>query len=610
MADIINLLPDSIANQIAAGEVIQRPASIVKELVENSVDAGSNKVDVYVKDGGRTLVQVTDNGCGMSVTDARMSFERHATSKIKNTEDLFAIRTMGFRGEALASIASVAEVEMKTKRVEDEMGTLLRMSGSEVLVQEPVACNSGTSIAVKNLFFNVPARRKFLKADATELRHIITEIQRVALASPGVSFALFHNNNDIFQLPQASLKQRIVHVFGKSISQHLTDVASETSLGKIKGYIGKPDFAKKKYGEQYFFVNNRFMKHPYFHRAVMAAFEQVLPSDYIPSYFIYFEVPASSIDVNIHPTKTEIKFEDEQAWWQLIKAAVREGLGKFNIIPSIDFETGGIIDLPTRKPQEITEPGVNLDFTYNPFNDEMPEGPSPGASTRYREKVGTAHWEKMYEDLKTEVHASAMNHHKDEKQLFQDDDNHQNRLMQVRNKYIVSPIKSGLMLIDQKRAHQRILYEQFMLSFEQNKPVTQQSLFPEQVELSTEDYLLLEDIMGDLKVLGFDISHFGKNTIVINGCPAIVDSHGPVNLIKAFIGEYRHTEGDIKAGVKEKLSASLAAASAIDYGKPLTVNEMQGLVDALFACQNPNHTPMGKVIVSIINITEIEKLFK
>ena len=611
MPDLIQLLPDSIANQIAAGEVIQRPASLVKEMIENSIDAGSDKIEIFIKDGGRTLVQVSDNGCGMSPSDARMSFERHATSKIREANDLFSIKTMGFRGEALASIASVAEVEMKTKRTEDETGTFIRINGSEVLTQEPVACTNGTNISVKNLFFNVPARRKFLKADATELRHIIAEVQRVALTNEGVGFHLYHNNNEVFVLPKANLKQRIVHIFGKSISQNLTDIQSETNLGKISGYIGKPEFAKKSYGEQYFFVNKRFMKHPYFHRAVMSAYEKVLPSEYIPSYFIYFDVPPENIDVNIHPTKTEIKFEDEQAWWQLIKAAVREALGKFNIIPSIDFETGGIIDIPTRKPDEIIEPGINLNTSYNPFDEEKEIGSfSKGNYKPSYENEKIDHWEKLYEKLKTETHPSDINTNQESGNLFNEDKDAGKRLIQIRNKYILSPVKSGLMLIDQKRAHERILYERFMEGFKNDKAAAQQQLYPEKIELTTEDYLILEDILNDLVTLGFDIRNFGKNTVVVNGYPSTIDSQNPKDLIMAFIHEYKSSGNDIKAGAKEKLAASLAAASSIDYGKILAQREMQEIVDTLFACQDHNFSPTGKVIVTIITVDEIEKLFK
>ena len=466
MSDIIQLLPDSVANQIAAGEVIQRPASVVKEMVENSLDAGATEIIIHVKDAGRTLIQITDNGCGMSPTDARMSFERHATSKITSANDLFNIRTMGFRGEALASIAAIADLELRTKRIEDEVGTYIHILGSEVKAQEATACANGAGFMIKNLFYNVPARRKFLKGNTTELKHIINEIQRIALPNPAIKISLFQNNIPVYELPKANHRKRIVDLFGKAINQSLIQVDEETSIVKITGFVGQPKFARKTMGEQFFFVNGRFIRQPYFHKAVMQAYQQLLPTDAFPTYFLFLETDPANIDINVHPTKTEVKFENERDIWQIIHAAVRESLGKNNVVPSIDFDQNGSIDipLPPKSFDQVIFPEIKINPDYNPFEIEKPR--SPGNLIKNQpEKRNLDRWEDLYTGtqlkLKPETEPSTIERIE---QVFQDISGQftGKKFLQLKQKYILTPVKSGLMVIDQKRAHERILFEKFM----------------------------------------------------------------------------------------------------------------------------------------------------
>ena len=515
MADIIHLLPDSVANQIAAGEVIQRPASVIKELVENAIDAGASQIRINIKDAGRTLIQIIDNGSGMSDTDARMSFERHATSKIKSANDIFAIRTMGFRGEALASIAAIADVELRTKEHDKDLGTFIHISGSVIISQEPISCDNGTNFQIKNLFFNVPARRKFLKSNPAELKHIINEVQRVALANPEISITLHHNGSSIYELNGSNKRVRIVSMFGKSINQSLVPIDTETSLAKITGYIGQPQHAKKKMGEQFFFVNQRFMKHPYFHRAIMQAYEKILPPDAIPSYFIYFDINPADIDVNIHPTKTEIKFENESAIWQILHASVREALGKFNVVPSIDFDQAGSVDIPMplHDFSEVTIPEIKVNPNYNPFETSTPtknySGGSSSSSYRPREQAVPGNWQSLYKGLEKETHTSEIPI--DEPVQFRMEEQQNTKIsVQFKNKYILTPVKSGLMVIDQKRAHERILYERLMQVLESHEVASQQHLFPETFELNASDATLLTSILPDLRALGFDVREFGR----------------------------------------------------------------------------------------------------
>lgn len=627
MSDIIQLLPDSVANQIAAGEVVQRPASVVKELVENAIDAGATNITINIKDAGRTLIQVSDNGCGMTETDARMAFERHATSKIRSASDLFAIRTMGFRGEALASIAAIADVELYTKQHDAEVGTFIHIVGSRVFKQEPVQCANGTNFLVKNLFFNVPARRKFLKANSTELKHIITEIQRVALANPAIGLSLIHNQDPIYELATGdNTRKRIVAIFGKAINQNLVPVDTETSLVKVKGFIGQPKYARKTFGEQFFFVNNRFMKHPFFHRAIMQAYEKLLPPDSIPAYFLYFDVDPESIDINIHPTKTEIKFENETAIWQIIQASVREGLGKFNVMPSIDFDQVGSIDIPIapKKFEGLEMPKVQIDPTYNPFNVQPKPFPSTGSSsgTSYpspgrHEQV--QHWEKLYRDFQSEpgevlVQPSAVSGKAGNETgnfRLNTDESFSNRTcFQFKNKYILTPVKSGLMVIDQKRAHERILFESFMAMLAQQQMASQQLLFPFSLELNAADAELLREVLADLKQLGFDVKEAANSQFVINGIPGILESNSPTEIIEGLLDDLKSTATDMHEQARERVAQSLAVASAIAYGQVLKTEELNQLIDQLFACSTPNFSPSGKQVLTIMPVEQFEKLLK
>ncbi len=602
MPDIIHLLPDSVANQIAAGEVVQRPASVIKELIENSVDAGSTSIKVITRDGGKTLIQIIDNGCGMSETDARMSFERHATSKIREASDLFAIRTLGFRGEALASVASVSQVVLRTAKPGTDLGTEITISGSVVEAQNPVNCPPGTSITVKNLFYNVPARRKFLKTNNAELKHIIYEFQRVALAHPEVAFCLEHNDDELYNLPPANLKQRIVHLFGKAINQNLTDIDTDTSLVNISGFIGKPEYARRSPGEQFFFVNNRFMKHPYFHKSILMAYEKILPPDTIPSYFIFLDVDPDCIDINIHPTKTEIKFENEQAIFQILVAATREALGKFNIVPSIDFNTEGAIDLPVFNNKiPVSAPEITINPNYNPFNFE------PDNNTSHRNQPVPANWESLYTGRQA---GSNEGFEIPGQQVIPAESNKSDTLIQIKNRFILTPVKSGLMLIDQKRAHERILYERYLRSFAMNYPVAQRTLFPETIELNQADYVVLKDIVDDLHVIGYDIRIFGSNTIVIAGYPAESRFEKASELIETFLEMFKSTGTDIKNNIRERIARSMALAGSLNYGDSLSREMMQEIVDSLFACESPAISPSGKPVVVIMGIDEIEKRFR
>lgn len=612
MSDIIQLLPDSVANQIAAGEVIQRPASVVKELVENALDAGATEIIIHVKDAGKTLIQITDNGCGMSPTDARMSFERHATSKISSANDLFRIRTMGFRGEALASIAAIADVELRTKRTEDEVGTFIHIIGSEVETQEPAACSNGTSFSIKNLFFNVPARRKFLKGNTAELKHIIYEIQRIALPNPEIKFSLYHNNISLYELPKTNHRKRVVDVFGKSINQSLVTVDEKTSLVNVYGFVGQPKFARKTVGEQFFFVNGRFMRHPYFHKAVMQAYEKLLPPDTFPSYFLFLETDPADIDINVHPTKTEIKFENEGAVWQIIHAAVRESLGKHNVVPSIDFDQSGSIEIPIpRKDRdEIRFPEITVNPDYNPFN----SGKTPNLKTATQEKSNKAnlnHWEDLYQGAQLKLQPSDRGETKKEDDFFSGvrEQFTGKKVLQLKQKYILTAVKSGLMVIDQKRAHERILFERFMEVLKSESVASQQQLFPQTIELNPADAAILLNILPDLLSLGFDIREFGKNTFIISGTPGVLDVSSPEIIVEKLLEEYKNSPVDARAKAKEQVAISLAKASAIDYGTELKPEEIDHLIDHLFACSTPNFSPDGKKVLTIIPTDDIEKSF-
>ena len=603
MPDLIKLLPDSVANQIAAGEVIQRPASVVKELVENSVDAGAENIRVIIKDSGKTLIQIIDDGTGMSETDARLAFERHATSKIKEASDLFAITTKGFRGEALASIAAVSKVELKTRLESNDTGTIVKISASKVEMQEPCSCPTGSSFSVKSLFFNIPARRKFLKSDNTEFRHIIGEFQKIALAHPEIKFSLYHNDSEIYNLGSGNHRQRIIGLFGKSINQDLVSLDTETSLVNIKGFVGKPENARRTYGEQFFFVNNRFMKHSYFNKAVIEAYRNILPQEAIPSYFIYMTADPATIDINIHPTKTEIKFEDERSIWQILMASVREALGRFNIVPSLDFDSDAIIEIPLKPTSELIpdDPRIEINRSYNPFYEEDRERNQKASYINKFEKESASNWETLYSGLAgTSIKST-------EKEI---ESANQRRFFQVKNKYIICLVKSGLMVIDQKRAHERVLYEKYLETLKNKKSVTQKNMFPVSIEVNPADLTILAEIDEDLKLLGFDIRQLGNNTIAVNGQPEECGDTNPGEIIEILLEEYKSTQSDPAIGSREKIAISMSRASAIPYGKNLGQSEMEGLFDSLFACTAHNYSPSGKPIISIITLDDLDKRFK
>lgn len=608
MSDIIHLLPDSIANQIAAGEVIQRPSSVVKELVENALDAGATDIRLIIKDAGRTLIQVIDNGKGMSATDARMAFERHATSKIRTADDLFDLHTMGFRGEALPSIAAISQVDLRSRRAEDELGTLLQISGSRVEKQEPVACPVGSNFSVKNIFFNVPARRKFLKSNDTERRNILTELERIVLVNPSVEFSFVDNDIEVLKFPACGLRQRIVNVVGKSFNQQLISIDVNTSLVKITGFVGKPESARKTRAQQYFFVNGRYMRHPYFNRAVLSAFESLIPAGEFPNYFIYFEVDPSTIDVNIHPTKTEIKFENEQPVWQILSAAVKEALGKFNEVPTIDFDTEGAIDIPIHDPsRNVAPPQVNVNPSYNPFK-------SSGSSGYQRQNLD---WEKFYQGFESDK--GSLNNIEPETDIFSQTANRSETEKtapdivihyQYKSRYILTSVKSGLMLIDQHRAHIRILFDQFLNQIQNKKGISQRTLFPEIIELSPSEAAMIPYIIEDLEAVGFDLSHLGNNSYAINGVPSEINNTDFVELIHNMIERSIDSGSDVKEEIRESLALSMANAAAIHYGHKLSDEEMSKIVDQLFASPSHKYTPDGRTIISLLEDDIIEKMFR
>ena len=626
MSDIIRLLPDSVANQIAAGEVIQRPASVIKELVENAIDAGAQHIDVLVTDAGKSSIQVIDDGKGMSETDARLSFERHATSKIREAADLFALRTMGFRGEALASIAAVAQVELRTCVEGEELGTKLVIAGSKVESQEAISCPKGSNFCVKNLFFNVPARRKFLKSNQTELSNILTEFERIALVNPNVSFTLYHNDAELFNLPAIQLRQRIMGVFGKKINQDLLSLDVDTTMVRISGFVARPESARKKGARQYFFVNGRYMRHPYFHKAIMDAYEHLIPVGEQVSYFIYFDVDPGNIDVNIHPTKTEIKFENEQAIWQILAAAVKETLGKFNAVPSIDFDTEGMPDIPAFESSPyagIQPPKTTYNPDYNPFNTSAVP-PSSYSSKPSRD------WEQLYEGL--EHHSSAQHiqksypddgdyftaasmeqpvtptlyDHSEEATMGEKSSQH----YQFKGRFILTSVKSGLMIIDQQRAHIRILYDQYLEQITRRQGASQGMLFPDIVQFPVSEVPVLQEIMEDLSYLGFELTDLGGGSYAINGIPSGIEGLNPVELIQSMVHTAMEKGGKVKEEVQSNLALTLAKAAAIVPGQVLTNEEMNGLVDGLFAVATPNYTPDGKTVLSVLQEDELEKLFK
>ena len=593
MSDIIHLLPDSVANQIAAGEVIQRPASCLKELVENSLDAGARHIRVIVRDAGRTLLQVVDDGKGMSPTDARMAFERHATSKISQASDLFQLRTMGFRGEALASICAVAHVEVQTRRAEDEVGTRIEIAGSEVISQEMVQCPVGTNMRVKNLFYNVPARRKFLKTDQTELRNLITEYQRIVLVNPHVQFTFVSNDEIISELPPCTQKQRIEAVFGHSSKPYtgqLVDIATETELVHISGFIGKPETAGKN-SQQYMFVNGRYMRHPYFHKALMTAYSGMLLPDHSPSYFLYFDIHPDAIDVNIHPTKTEIKFADEQAIFQILLAAAKEALGKFNVAPSLDFTTESHLDIPQRTlDTPVAAPRMQLDPHYNPFKAQNTRTSPTG-------------WDQLYERPKNIETAVA-------EPLFEPSlviDN--TPLIQWDNRYILAPTAAGLLLIHQHRAHTCVLYKVLLEQLKNKQAATQPLLFPEVLELSADDLSTLEQLLPELQSVGFELEQFSPMAYAINAVPALLGQKNASDAILQVIHSVQDTEASVTQQWQEMIALGLAEQMAIPQGKSLTELEMRDLVDRLQQSSSVRHLPNGQTISIVLTHEDIQKRF-
>lgn len=621
MSDIIQLLPDSVANQIAAGEVIQRPASVVKELVENAIDAGAKRIDVLVVDAGRTSIQVIDDGKGMSETDARLSFERHATSKIRKADDLFSLRTMGFRGEALASIAAVAQIELKTRMESEELGTHLSVSGSRFTGQEPCSCPVGSNFLVENLFFNVPARRKFLKSNTTELNNIITAFERIVLVYPQISFTLHSNGTELFSLRSCNYRQRIVEVFGKRLNQDLLPIDVDTSLCHIHGFVGKPEAARKKTPHQYFFVNDRYMKHPYFHKAVITAFDRLIPQGEQIPYFLYFDVPAENIDVNIHPTKTEIKFENEQAIWQILLAAVKEAVGRFNDIPAIDFDTEGKPDIPVFNPNAGTSaPKIDFNPSYNPFKQTArPSKPSApeGWEDLYAglDSGGEIRQSKLFEQGELEtmgsgmeegtIISSAVTQSVDETMIEDKAPSH----YQYKGCYIMTAVKSGLMIIDQHRAHIRILYEEYLRQLSEHKVHSQKVLFPEMVQFSVSDQTVLDQVLPEMAEMGFQLDSLGGGSYAVNGVPAGIEGLNVVALVNDMVASALESGTSAKDEIDQTLALSLARNAAIPQGQVLSNVEMDNIVNELFACSNVNYTPSGEPVIAIMKQQDIEHLF-
>lgn len=612
--DIISVLPDSVANQIAAGEVIQRPASAVKELMENAIDAGADFIKLIVKDAGRTLIQVVDNGKGMSATDARLSFERHATSKIRVSDDLWALQTMGFRGEALASIAAVAQVELKTRREDDAMGTLINIEGSEVKSQEACAAPKGTSFSMKNLFYNVPARRNFLKSDGVEFRHILEEFERIAFSNPEIGFSLWHNGNEMYRLeagadhePRAALRQRILALYGMPYNQRLVPLDEDAGIVKISGFVIKPEFTRKTRGEQFFFLNKRFIRNSYLHHAVQSAFEQLLPQGHFPGYFIFLEVDPKTIDVNIHPTKTEVKFEDERSIYAVLRSTVKKSLGQYNIAPTLDFDQEMSMEIPLPNSQPIRMPQITVNPSFNPFE------PNSHKSTVYnepREQRNVQNWDTMFNQHMTPsadvIPAVQQALHETQSKPL----NEGASFMQLHERYILSPMKNGLLVIDQQRAHERVLYERYIHAIARQHVQVQQKLFPEHVTFSPALTHIAETQIEALQTIGFDIHPFGNNTFVIHGIPAGTEDYDVMKLLEEVLETFRENEQQFQLKPLENIARSLAKRAAIRPGKNMDVREMQALADELFGCEQSAFTPEGKPVYINFPIDEIDKRMK
>lgn len=597
MSDIIQLLPDHVANQIAAGEVVQRPASVVKELLENAIDAGASQIQLIIKDAGKTLIQVIDDGVGMSTTDARLCFERHATSKIKSADDLFALHTKGFRGEALASIAAIAHVELKTKPAQEELGNLLKIEGSKVSVQDFTSSPKGTSISVKNLFYNIPARRNFLKSNTVETRHIVDEFQRVVLAHPEIAFSLHHNGNEIFRLPKSNLRKRIVNVFGAKINEKLVPINEETDLISIEGFVAKPQFAKKKRGEQFFFVNHRFVKSPYLHHAVSAAFEGLLETGTHPSYFLYLTVPTQSIDINIHPTKTEIKFDDEKALYAILRATIKHSLGQYNVAPVLDFNRDASLDTPYHfKGKSVTNPKISVDPSYNPFEQKQEQ------KTGFGYKKEPVQWESLYTNIEEQV--------EEPNELFASNQHTETgKTLQIQRKYVLSAIKSGVVLIHQHLAHCRILYEQFLTSMTVHEANSQQLLFPLKISFTPIELATLKSVQNDLESSGFTFESFDKEHLTIKGTPPSIKEHEIVTVLEALLESLQQDIPQDGFNPVDVLAKSFAKSLAIKTGVVLTGKEQETLVHDLFACKEPDRAPNGSATFTTLSLEQLDKLF-
>ena len=614
MADIIKLLPDHVANQIAAGEVVQRPASVVKELLENAIDAGASIIKLIIKDGGKTLIQVVDDGIGMSETDARLSFERHATSKISTAQDLFNLNTKGFRGEALASIAAIAHVDMQTRPESNEVGTHIKIEGSKIVSQEVVAMPKGTSISVKNLFFNIPARRNFLKSNQVELRHITDEFHRVALVHPNIEFHFYNNGSEIFNLPKAKHRQRIAHIFGSRMDNRLVPVNEETEVVKIAGFICKPEFAKKSRGEQFFFANNRYIKSPYLHHAVVAAFEGLIKSEMYPGYFLYLEVDPSSIDINIHPTKTEVKFDDENTLYAILRSTIKHSLGQFNVAPVLDFDHDPNLDTPyAYKEKDAVLPKVTVDAGFNPFR-ESTERKSSGNTFQ---KASAKGWESMYEGLQRdddmETFSSVVIESDSEVQgtLYSDDqvEDHLATTFQLRRKYVVSTVKSGMLVIHQHRAHQRILFEKFLGEITVKEGVSQQLLFPLELTFNKQELGILNEIRDSLTNIGFAFESLEQETVKVTGVPLAVPESGIGTVLDRLIADYKEGFTDGSISQAEVLAKVLSKNLAVKTGEVLDQESQLALVNNLFACKEPTLSPFQKITYTIISEGDIDKKF-
>ncbi len=611
MSSIIQLLPDHVANQIAAGEVVQRPASVVKELLENAVDAKASDIKLIIKDAGKSLVQVIDNGLGMSVTDARLCFERHATSKIRQAEDLFSLHTKGFRGEALASIAAIAHVEMKTKQDQEELGTHIIIEGSKFVSQDVAVLPKGTSFSVKNLFFNIPARRNFLKSDIVEYRHIVDEFHRVALAHPNIHFTFYHNGSEMFNLPQSNFRQRIVNIFAGKTNEKLVPVIEETEIVNIQGFVCKPEFAKKSRGEQFFFVNDRFIKSGYLHHAVMAAYEGLLPIGAQPSYFLYLNVPPNTIDINIHPTKTEIKFDDESAMYAILRSSIKHSLGQFNVAPVLDFDRDANLDTPYHyKNLEGTTPTIQVDGNYNPFLDDKPNK----HFTNFRKPESTANWESLYVGLEQEtqeIETITFENDAITSSLFNDDEVEQavRKTYQIHKKYIVNPIKSGMVIVDQQRAHQRVLYEEFLTNMTVRQASSQQLLFPLHLHFSSSEMELISELQLSLKNTGFVFEETNHDNIVISGVPINVTESEISIVLEQLLSDLQNGIPETSFSQNDTIAKSMAKSLSIKTGNYLTEKEQENLVNGLFACKEPNVSPFQKPTFITMRVEDLDKKF-